>query len=195
MSTEAEAKMKEIKSSLKEAKKGVASLLAHLSGLGEWDNVKRVTAWGQSVDGLLESVQRARDGVPPQSMGEPVAGHPDAVPLPYFYRDYNRLVGRKRGRRQPYYEHRTSKEHYDIIVGKLEERAKLERVFSIQELQDPREMPIHEPWLIVAFFRYSGLVTKHRRSEYGFLRDEDFRIEAEKLWDALPTSVPGTALC
>jgi hypothetical protein len=119
--------------------------------------------------------------------GFPVRPSSLSAPLHFYVDDANKLVMRAASRTGGSYAHRVPRPHFDQILQKMIALADDGEVaFSSQSLQDSREMPVHEPLLVVRLLAKQGLIERLRKGHFKFRDAAGFAAEARGLWDTLP---------
>lgn len=177
-------KLQKAKDQLRSAKETLIELsLSYAQGSSNWDAAQNLLEWARTID----SIEKRMEVVEGHSMPRTASSSPaqpsfSSQRLPLFYVEHERLIMRGPSRDGGFYEQRVLKSHFDLILRKLSQKSKNANEFSLQELQDRREMPLHEPGIIVRLFTDEGLLEKTQKGRYAFLDPDSFGAKAESLW-------------
>jgi len=170
---------------LRETTAKMVSIAGRLAGEEKWNEAEAVLAWARSLGELIR--QMAGGG----GSGPVERREVSPSQLPRFYVDRDeKLVMRARSRRGGFYEHRVVKLHYDLIVQKVAGLARAGKTFYSQDLQDRREMPVHEPLLMMRLLTSRDLLIKLQKGKYAFKDAARFERSATELWSQLPREGP-----
>ena len=166
---------------LKEAKGGMIGLAGRLASEDKWDEAEKVQTWARSLGQLTQQMADGEGTATSQGPRLP------ASPLPHFYiNPADKLVMQGRSRNGGSYRHRVVRPHYDLIVKKVASLARSGNSFHSQDLQDRREMPVHEPLLVVRLLTKRGLITKVQKGKFALKDAARFLRDATELWSLLP---------
>ena len=169
-------------SRLAELLKQAQTMMVELSGRcagtqRDWDKAKALLDGARQIDGILSLLSGQR-------MAE---AHPDRRKLPYYYVEHDKLVKVGRSPTAGTYEHRVTREHFDLIVARLTDLAKQGRTFETRrQLVDQCDVPAHEPLIVVNMLGEQGLLEGLRRGQWAFPNPEGFADAARGIWSKLP---------
>jgi hypothetical protein len=164
---------------LKQAQTMMVELSGRCAGTQrDWDKAKALLDGARQIDGILSLLSGQRVAEPPPSI--------DPRKLPYYYVEYDRLVKVGRSREGGTYEHRVTREHYDLIVAQLVELAKQSHTFETQRLLDRCDIPAHEPRIVAKVLDKHGLLDNPRRGQWVFSNREGLADAARGIWSKLP---------
>jgi hypothetical protein len=181
---------------LTQTKTKMISLAGKLASDDKWDLVNR---WARSLGELTQEMAGAGGLVSYRARtnnfahtqqaagiyGAPPFGRRGSQPH-FFINPDEKLVMQGRSRNGGFYKHRVVKPHYDLIVQKVAKLARENKMFYSQDLQDRREMPVHEPLLVVRLLTSSGLITKLQKGRFALKDVSRFLADATELWSRLP---------
>ena len=164
------------------------TMMVELSGRSagterDWDKAKALLDGARQIDGIL-AILAGRQAPDAQPAGRPSV--PDRRKLPYYYVEHDKLVKVGRSRDGGTYEHRVTREHFDLIVGRLAEMAKQGRAFETRRLVEKCDVPAHEPLIVVNMLGEQGLLDGLRRGRWAFLNADGFAVAVRGVWDKLP---------
>ena len=166
---------------LRETTAKMVSIAGRLAGEEKWNEAEAVLAWARSLGELIQQMAGGGGSGPVERRDASTSQ------LPHFYVDRDeKLVMRARSRRGGFYEHRVVKAHYDLIVQKVAGLARAGKTFYSQDLQDRREMPVHEPLLVMRLLTSRDLLIKLQKGKYAFKDAAGFEGSASELWSQLP---------
>jgi hypothetical protein len=172
---------------LVELLKQAQTMMVELSGRSagaerDWDKAKALLDGARQIDGIL-AILAGRQAPEPSRVRPPVD---DRRKLPYYYVEHDKLVKVGRRREGGTYEHRVTREHYDLIVGRLAEMAKQGRAFETRRLVEKCDVPAHEPLIVVNLLGEQGLLDCLRRGRWAFPDADGFAVAVRGVWDKLP---------
>lgn len=163
---------------LKQAQTMMVELSGRCAGTQrDWDRAKALLDGARQIDGILSLLSGQRAVEPPPD---------DPRKLPYYYVEHDKLVKVGRSRDGGTYEHRVTREHFDLIVARLVELAKQGRGFETRRLVEQCDVPAHEPLIMVNLLGEQGLLEGLRRGRWAFPKPEGFADAARGIWSKLP---------
>lgn len=144
----------------------------------DWDKAKALLEGARQIDGILALVSGQSAPEPPTEA--------DRRKLPYYYVERDRLVKVGRSRDGSTYEHRVTREHYDLIVSRLKELAKQGRTFETRRLVEQCDVPAHEPLIVVNVLSEQTLLEGLRRGRWSFRSPNGFAEAVSGVWSKMP---------
>lgn len=175
---------------LEGAKTALTHSIQEASAAGDWDAAEHLVQWAREVGGMLETVA----GVPHPANGRPafsavaLTASRGSRPanLPFHCTEKNKLVKVGASRDGTTYEHRVTREHFDLIIENLATMAQGADAFETTELNQRCDVPRHEPKIVLDVLEEHHLVRNVRRGRWGFTNASGFATEAQAVWSALP---------
>lgn len=165
---------------LEQAQALMVDLSGHCAGADrDWDKAQRLLDGARQVDAILATL---RGEAAPAKSGGSIRPRK----LPYYYVEDNRLVKVGQSRDRGTYEHRVTREHYDVIQSRLCQMADDSSVFETQRLVDRCDVPRHEPLIVVNMLAEQRLLVNVRRGHWSFADKDAFRSEVARVWSGLP---------
>lgn len=163
------------------------TMMVELSGRSagterDWDKAKALLDGARQIDGIL-AILAGRQAPEPPRVRPSVD---DRRKLPYYYVEHDKLVKVGRSREGGTYEHRVTREHFDLMVGTLAEMAKQGRAFETRRLVEKCDVPAHEPLIVVNMLAEQGLLDRLRRGRWAFTNADGFAVAVRGVWDKLP---------
>ena len=171
---------------LRQAQMMMVELLGRCAGTQrDWDRAKVLLDGAKQIDGILELLS-GHGAIKTGQKGSVSTG---PRKLPYYYVEYGKLVKVGRSRDGGTFEHRVTREHYDLIMVRLTELAKQGRAFETRQLVDllyERGVPRHEPLVVLNMLDEQRLLKRLRRGHWAFPSPDEFADTVRGVWGKLP---------
>ena len=84
------------------------------------------------------------------------------------------------------YQHRVTRDHFDLIIARLTEIAASRKTFETTDVVGRLDIPKHEPLIILAVLEEQKLLIGVRRGRWVFINPVTFAADAEQVWNKLP---------
>ncbi len=180
----------EVVSVLQSAKQKMIALSQAAATDGQWHRAQHLLHHASATDSIINGLSRDDDNCD-SSLAFPLRSpKPGPGKLPFYYVDRNKLVkvGEKKSRDGSTYEHRTTREHFDLIIKQLSAFASRGKDFETTDLLSKCDVPKHEPGIILAVLRKQKLLSSPRRGQWEFVKASTFASDAQRVWAAIPRS-------
>lgn len=167
---------------LQKAKNRLVKLAADYGAQSDWEQAHAHLNGAKQIDELLAG------GSNGNSVMHTPRGKPQSrrfTTLPYFYVEGDKLVKVGQSRDGGTYEHRVTKENYEIIINALKAIAKSAERFETQSLVDRCPIPKHEPGLVARVLEEHGLLNQVRRGTWQFEDRWSFDNKVDDLWQRI----------
>lgn len=164
---------------LQKAKNRLVKLAADYGAQSNWEEAHEHLNGAKQIDELLAGGSNG-NGVMHMPRREPQPRR--FTTLPHFYVEGDKLVKVGQSRDGGTYEHRVTKESYEIIINALKAFAKSGERFETQSLVDRCPIPKHEPGIVARVLEEHGLLTQLRRGTWQFDDRWSFDAKVDGLW-------------
>lgn len=175
---------------LTKCEEDLRALVAAAADSGDYDAVLRITSWAKQI----ASMSGAALAVAPEKRA--ATDSPKKAPVrpvyPRFLRRGDQLI--KIGwskREKSEYEHKAPRQTALILARVIAEAGKDGRIFQINGLlplidpKDGSEIPDYQVYLVVAWWRSSGLLDQHGRQGYSIPNAGQLQDAVESAWTKL----------
>src|SRR2546425_2911335 len=155
---------------------------------GQWDRAQFMLQCARDLDGMIIGLRQ--NGMTPAPVRPAAlsshAPKPRPAKLPYYCVEGDKLVKVGPSRDGTTYEHRVTREHFDLMIGQLSVLATEGKTFETPDLIKRCDVPKHEPLIILAVLEEQKLLINVRRGRWVFVNVVTFQSDAQRVWAALP---------
>lgn len=178
----------ELQSTLDRAKGLVGQVVTVRIGSGDWTGAQSAAEWGKDLDSLSARLRPPPNGsAPAEPIEQPKPPSPESRQrFPYYFVEGDYLVKVGRSNNGGTYKHRVPREHFDVVLQKLDGLAKSSSAFDTQLLINQCPTPRHEPLIVLDVLEELALLTNPRRGRWLFRDRVTFRANPQLLWDRIP---------
>ena len=179
----------DVTAALETAKRKMMTASQAAGASGQWDRAQSMLQWARDLDGMITGLEQNGHGSAPIRPSPAVHASKSWPPrLPYYYTMGNKLVKIGPSRDGTTYDHRVTREHFDLMIAQLVLLAGEGKSFETPDLMGRCDVPKHEPLIILAVLEEQKLVINVRRGRWVFANAETFPADAQRVWSALPRS-------
>ena len=162
---------------LQKAKKRLVELAAEFGSRSEWEEAHEHLNGASRIDQLLSDAPSTNGAVSSVER----RSH-SFTKLPYFYIDGDKLVKVGKSRDGGTYEHRVTRQNYELIIDALKKYARSSEQFETQSLVDRCPIPKHEPGIVARVLEEEGLLVQVRRGTWQFEDRWSFDTKVQAVW-------------
>ena len=178
----------ELIGTLEKAKGQMMQSIQTAGQAGQWDRAQWMIQKAKDLDDMINGLRQNGNG---HASLRPVPGpiqtpKPKYDKLPYYFTETNKLVKVGPSRDGSTYQHRVTREHFDVMLNRLAEIAAKDKQFETPDLSEAIDIPKHEPLIMLDLLEQRKLLINVRRGRWVFINAETFREEAQKVWGDLP---------